>query len=220
MSRPGFVAISPFQQINRRQNESTFSPRRGLAGDRALRWQDAPRWRRRRLAHADRRRQRDGELRPTWAAPTGGPRAAPSWPTADPATTAPSWCRRTATRISSSTSSSGSATTPTAASTCAAPHTRPMTDRTCYEANIFDRRPDPSYGTGAIVHLAPVSPMPKAGGKWNTYDITRQGHPHDGRPERRADDPGRPMASCASGPVALQYAGGVVKFRKVQIKPL
>ena len=41
--------------------------------------------------------------------------------------------------------------------------TRPMTDRTCYEANIFDRRPDPTYGTGAIVHLSPVSPMPKAG---------------------------------------------------------
>ena len=50
-----------------------------------------------------------------------------------------------------------------------------ITDRTCYEANVFDQRPEPIYGTGAIVHISPVSPMPKAGGKWNTYDITVQG---------------------------------------------
>src|SRR5262245_773056 len=35
-----------------------------------------------------------------------------------------------------------------------------LTDRTCYEANIFDERKDPTYGTGAIVHRAMVSPMP------------------------------------------------------------
>jgi hypothetical protein len=39
----------------------------------------------------------------------------------------------------------------------------------CYEVNIFDKRPDPSYGTGAIVDVAKVDPMPKAAGKWNTY---------------------------------------------------
>src|SRR5215813_7382532 len=44
-----------------------------------------------------------------------------------------------------------------------------ITDRTCYEANIFDQRPDPSYGTGAITRYVEVNPMPKAGGKWNTY---------------------------------------------------
>ena len=48
-------------------------------------------------------------------------------------------------------------------------------DETCYEANIFDQRPDPTYGTGAIVKVAAVSPMPKAGGKWNTYEITARG---------------------------------------------
>jgi hypothetical protein len=47
----------------------------------------------------------------------------------------------------------------------------------CYEVNIFDKRPDPSYGTGAIVGVAKVDPMPKAAGKWNTYEITAQG-PH------------------------------------------
>ncbi|WCM29497.1 DUF1080 domain-containing protein [Sphingomonas sp. QA11] len=34
-----------------------------------------------------------------------------------------------------------------------------------YEVNIFDTRPDPGYGTGAIVELAKVSPVPKAGGR-------------------------------------------------------
>ncbi len=29
--------------------------------------------------------------------------------------------------------------------------------------NVYDQRPDPSYGTGAIVNIAKVSPMPKAG---------------------------------------------------------
>ena len=48
-------------------------------------------------------------------------------------------------------------------------------DRSCYEVNIFDQRPDPTYGTGGIVHFAEVNPMPKAGGKWNTFEITAKG---------------------------------------------
>ena len=44
-----------------------------------------------------------------------------------------------------------------------------------YEVNIYDQRPDPSFGTGAIVDVAKVSPMPKAGGQWNSYDITFKG---------------------------------------------
>ena len=47
--------------------------------------------------------------------------------------------------------------------------------KVCYEVNIFDKRPDPSYGTGAIVDVAKVDPMPKAAGKWNTFEITAQG---------------------------------------------
>jgi hypothetical protein len=30
-------------------------------------------------------------------------------------------------------------------------------------------------GTGGIVHFVEVNPMPKAGGKWNTYEITAKG---------------------------------------------
>jgi hypothetical protein len=92
-------------------------------------------------------------------------------------------------------------------------------DTTCYEANIFDRRPDPKYGTGAIVHLAAVSPMPKAGGRWNTYEVTVRGNritaTLNGVRTADVED-----AKFASGPLALQYAAGVVKFRKVQIRLL
>ncbi|OGA38252.1 MAG: hypothetical protein A3G24_17745 [Betaproteobacteria bacterium RIFCSPLOWO2_12_FULL_62_13] len=100
---------------------------------------------------------------------------------------------------------------------CADP--KKITDRSCYEANIFDRRPDPLYGTGAIVHLAAVHPMPKAGGKWNTYEITVKGNRislwlNGDLTVDLVDN------KFASGPFALQYGSGVVKFRKVQIRPL
>ncbi|MGA7804114.1 3-keto-disaccharide hydrolase [Bradyrhizobium sp.] len=92
--------------------------------------------------------------------------------------------------------------------------------KTCYEVNIYDKRPDPSYGTGAIVNVAKVNPMPKAAGKWNTYEITAQG-PHlivvlNGEKTVDVQD----STHLNAGPFALQYASGIVKFRKVQIKPL
>src|ERR687892_489279 len=50
-----------------------------------------------------------------------------------------------------------------------------ISSKTAYEVNIYDQRPDPSFGTGGIVDFAKVSPMPKAGGKWNTFLITAKG---------------------------------------------
>lgn len=89
----------------------------------------------------------------------------------------------------------------------------------CYEVNIFDKRPDPTYGTGAIVDVAKVDPMPKAGGKWNTFEIRAKG-PHlvvtlNGQKTADVQD-----SKHADGPFALQYGSGIVKFRKVQIRPL
>jgi hypothetical protein len=88
-----------------------------------------------------------------------------------------------------------------------------------YEVNIFDTRPDPSYGTGAIVNYAKISPMPKAGGRWNTYEITVKGSQFsvvlNGQPTVQMND-----SKFPSGPIALQAAGGVVKFRKVMVKAL
>jgi hypothetical protein len=89
----------------------------------------------------------------------------------------------------------------------------------CYEVNIFDKRSDPTYGTGAIVDVGKVDPMPKAGGKWNTYEITAKGSQltvvFNGQKTVDAQD-----SKHASGPLALQYGAGVIKFRKVYIKPL
>ena len=95
-----------------------------------------------------------------------------------------------------------------------------VTQSTCYEINIWDTRPEQAYATGAIVDVAKVDPVPKAGGRWNTMEITANG-PHfkvvlngvttvaDGQDSRYAE-----------GPIALQSAGGIIKFKRVQIKTL
>jgi len=96
---------------------------------------------------------------------------------------------------------------------------RTISDSRCYEANIFDQRSDPAFGTGAIVKFAHVDPMPKAGGKWNTYEITADG------PKLTVVLNGVTTVELTnkkykSGPIALQYGRGVVKFRKVEIREL
>ena len=91
--------------------------------------------------------------------------------------------------------------------------------KTCYEVNIFDTRPDPSYGTGSIVYFAEVSPMQKAGGKWNTYEITAKGRnitvTLNGKQTVNLNN-----GMFTEGHFTLQYGTGTVKFRKVAVKPL
>jgi hypothetical protein len=101
-----------------------------------------------------------------------------------------------------------------------------------YEVNIWDARPEPSYGTGAIVNLAKVDPMPKAAGKWNVYEITAKGSIFSVVLNGQKTVDGAQDAKFASGRIALQHGlgnkddkgvvndKGVVKFRKVEIKPL
>lgn len=97
---------------------------------------------------------------------------------------------------------------------------REITAENCYEANIFDQRPDPSYGTGAIVLVAKVAqPMPKAGGRWNTYEITAKGD-HlvlvlNGITTVDVRD-----GKMTEGHLALQWGSGTIKFRKVEITRL
>lgn len=99
---------------------------------------------------------------------------------------------------------------------------------TCYEVNIWDIRPEPKYATGAIVdHAAvPVPLVHKAGGRWNTYEVTAKGTQltvkMNGVQTVNIQD-----SKHASGPFALQYGAGVkgaqggpIKWRKVQIRPL
>jgi len=108
---------------------------------------------------------------------------------------------------------------------CADPTT--ITDKSCYEANIFDQRPDQTYATGGIVHFAKALAPAKAGGKWNVYEITARGSKVtvtlNGTKTAEMDH-----SQLASGPFALQFGnlppkgdpGGSIKWRKVQIKPL
>ena len=95
-----------------------------------------------------------------------------------------------------------------------------------YEVNISDQPADSAYGTGAIVNVAKVSPMPKAGGKWNTLEITAKG------PQLMVVLNGVQTVNTthkrfAQGPLALQYGsamksgeGATIKWRKVQVKPI
>jgi hypothetical protein len=94
-----------------------------------------------------------------------------------------------------------------------------ISSRSAYEVNIFDTRPDQTYGTGAIVDVAPVITKSKAGGRWNTFEITARGPLMtvvlNGVKTAEGKD-----GKFGSGPIGLQYGGGVVKFRKVAVKPL
>ena len=99
----------------------------------------------------------------------------------------------------------------------------------CYEVNIWDARPEPKYGTGAIVDVAAVAvPLQNtAGGKWNTYEITAKGD------QLTVKLNGVQTVSVqngkhAEGPFGLQYGtggvkgaqGGPIKWRKVQVRSL
>ena len=94
-----------------------------------------------------------------------------------------------------------------------------ITPMSSYEVNIFDKRPDPTYGTGAIVGIAAVKPMPRAAGRWNVYEITAKGNRLtvllNGVQTVNVED-----SRFRSGPIAVQYGGGVVRFRKLEVKPL
>jgi hypothetical protein len=101
-----------------------------------------------------------------------------------------------------------------------------VSSKTSYEVNIFDQRPQPDYGTGAITNLVKVVPMPKAGGKWNVYEITAQGGKLTVVLNGQKTVDGFEDTKFANGRIALQHDrgatddDGVIKFRKVEIKPL
>ena len=103
-----------------------------------------------------------------------------------------------------------------------------ITAENSYEVNIFDQRPGPEFATGAIVNFAKV-PVPiiyRAGGKWNTFEITAKGAQvtvkFNGVTTVELND-----GEFPAGPIALQYAtgakgivGGEIRWRKVQVRPL
>ena len=93
-----------------------------------------------------------------------------------------------------------------------------------YEVNIYDKRPDPAFRTGAIVDVARPLAQVDAANRWNVLEISARGShltvTFNGTRTVDVND-----TKYARGPIALQYGAGangagIVKFRKVEIRPL
>jgi hypothetical protein len=107
-----------------------------------------------------------------------------------------------------------------------------ITPTSSYEVNVWDDRPDPRFGTGAIVGFASVDPMPKAGGRWNRIEIAARGDALSVVLNGRKTVDGLRDASFAGGPIALQHGlgapdasgapndTGVIRFRRVELRRL
>ena len=94
-----------------------------------------------------------------------------------------------------------------------------ITAMNAYEVNIYDKRPDQTYRTGAIVDVAKPESVIMTGGKWNTIDITAKGTKLtvliNGMKMVDVND-----TKHAKGNIALQYGAGTVKFRNVRLRTL
>ena len=101
-----------------------------------------------------------------------------------------------------------------------------VSGKTAYEVNIWDTRPVQKYGTGAIVNVAAVDPMPHAANRWNAYEIIAKGDTFTVLLNGQKTVDGARSDKFAKGRIALQHGKGatdetgVVKFRKVEIKAL
>ena len=94
-----------------------------------------------------------------------------------------------------------------------------------YEFNVFDARPDPSYGTGAIVDTAKPEKILKAAGKWTLMEIVAKGDELSFKLDGtttvdKARRNGDGHATSDRGFISLQFGGGLVRFRKVEIRVL
>jgi Domain of Unknown Function (DUF1080) len=88
-----------------------------------------------------------------------------------------------------------------------------------YELNVNDQRKDQSGRTGSIVNIAKPMFRFDSGNRWVTVEITARGSrltaKLDGKVIAEADD-----SKYARGPIAIQAAGGPVRYRNIQIRPL
>ena len=94
-----------------------------------------------------------------------------------------------------------------------------VSSASAYEAQIWDKNPDPSRSTGALLPVAPVAPVYKAGGRWNTYEIRAQGQQItvklNGVVTVQIEDGKYP-----SGAIGLQQNAGLIKWRKLLVREL
>ena len=107
-----------------------------------------------------------------------------------------------------------------------------MYKRTASKRGSRDERPEPKFGTGAIVDVASVDPMPKAGGRWNVMEITARGDAFTVVLNGQKTVDSARDARHPSGRIALQHGAGIkdaqgvandrglVRFRRVEVRHL
>jgi hypothetical protein len=97
--------------------------------------------------------------------------------------------------------------------------TNVSTSTGAYEVQIWDKNPNPQYSTGSLVNVAAVNPIYKAGGRWNTYEITAKGAEItvklNGVTTVRTQD-----SKFPEGRIGIQYNGGPIKVRKLRVREL
>lgn len=94
-----------------------------------------------------------------------------------------------------------------------------VSSASAYEAQIWDKNPNALMSTGALLPVASVPPIYKAGGRWNTYEIYAKGpqitvklngvvtvHIEDGK--------------YPAGAIGLQQNAGLIKWRKLLVREL
>lgn len=88
-----------------------------------------------------------------------------------------------------------------------------------YEIQIWDKNPNPAYGTGSLVNVAAVNPIYKAGGRWNTYEIYAKGTEITVK-LNGVVTVSTQAAKTHEGRIGLQFNGGPIKFRKLLVREL
>lgn len=88
-----------------------------------------------------------------------------------------------------------------------------------YEINIFDTNENPDNRTGAIVNHVPPATATSTEQQWNTYEIRAEGNRIvarlNGTVTAELED-----EEHASGPIAFQNNGGLIRFRNIRLRPL
>ena len=89
-----------------------------------------------------------------------------------------------------------------------------------YEVQIWDRNPNAKYSTGSLVNVAEVAPIYKAGGRWNTFEIFAKGAQITVKLNGVITASIMNAKNTETGRIGLQFNGGPIKFRKLQVREL
>jgi hypothetical protein len=89
-----------------------------------------------------------------------------------------------------------------------------------FEVQIWDQNPNQKYATGSLVNVAEVKPIYKAGGKWNTFEITARGAEIIVKMNGVTTAHIKDAKNTEAGRIGLQFNGGPIKVRKLVVKEL